>query len=1122
MTKKQSLPEEKTYLGQLKFDSGLFKSLPGRYLSNVRLMILFLLMAVVIGVGGYFSLPRTLYPEIKIPLIIVSTILPGAGPADVESLVTIPLEREIKRIKGINTYSSTSQQNVSVITVEFTSDVKVDAALDEVQKAVDGVTDLPTDAQDPQVTDLDFENIPVRTFALTKKNNTDLASLNRLAERLKNAVEDLSLVDRAEISGLDQREIQVLIKPELMHERKIDPLSLSQAIKNALSSYPAGTIYTDNSGYALTIDQPANSVSDLREIPVEFDDQKYTLSELAEVSEYSVPNQALSYLASGDVEPTQTVIFTVYKTQAARIDEADAQLQSTLDEVMIDHPEYEIKPITNFADLIDRQFGDLTDNFYQTLLLVFASMLLIYGLRQALIAAVAIPFSLLLVFASMVATDFTLNFLTIFSLLIALGLFVDNAVVIIQAYTTYHKSGKFSPLEAAILVWKDFFVELFTINLLTVWAFLPLLITGGIIGEFIKPLPIIVSAAMMGSVVVAFLFTLPSMMLLTRPQLPKRVKVFLSIVGLLALIGIAIVLIPRSVLFVPTVVVFALFGIVVYVLRQELSSQFSGFYQTQPFAKRVGAFLTRSLDHGFVSLDPVTQWYRGIVTKILNSPRARKQTIVAIIIFTIASYLLVPLGFVVNEFFPKADQETLNIQLEMPPGTNANTTTETALPILNELRQIPEASFVTLQVQSTSGFSFGGSGAGSEQASLTVVFPPKAERNRSSIEIAQELRTKFSTYQQGKLRVIEESGGPPAGEDLEIQVFGDSLEQLGVYATEVEHYLSQLEGTTNINRSIKEGQSKIVFVPDPHKLQQYGLTEGQISTWLRTLASGFTLDDINFNNQERDIVLRMLNESPTPTDIGTIQIPLPGNNRSPSAVSLSELGTLQLKPAPSIITRENGKRSIRITASALPGYLPTQLYQHVQTYMDNDLSLASGYSWRVGGVNEENEKSMQSIINAMGISAMLILITMVTLLGSFRKAVIVMLVIPLSVSGVFIWFALTATPLSFPAMVGLLSLFGIVIANSLMIVDKVNQNLKANFHLKEAIIDASASRLEPIALTSISQIIGLIPITLADPLWRGMGGAIIAGLSFSGTIMLFFIPAVYYWWFKDEDEKQVA
>ncbi len=1106
---------EKTYLGILKFDPKLLTSLPGRYLGNVRLMFLFLLTALIVGVGSYISIPRTLYPEIKIPFIVVSTVLPGAGPADVESLVTVPLEREIKRIKGIDRYYSSSQQNVSVIAVEFNTSVEVNEALDEVQKSVDEVTSLPAEAKDPTVSDIDFENIPVLNFALIKKSGDDVASLNRLAEQLKKQVEDLSLVDRAEIYGLDKREVQVIIKPEVLKEKSIDPLTLSQAIQNSLSSYPAGNVVTSRSNFSLTIDQPANSLADLREVPIYVNEQNYKLTEVATITENSIPDQAASFLADHDLNQQRAVIFTVYKTRAARIDEADTQIDNSLKQLLTDHPDYEVKIIANYADMINRQFGDLTDNFYQTLALVFFSMFLIYGIRQALIAAIAIPFALLLVFGSMGSTGITLNFLTIFSLLIALGLFVDNAVVIIQAYTSYFKSGKFSPLEAAILVWKDFFVELFSINLLTVWAFLPLLITQGIIGEFIKPLPIIVSIAMMGSVVVAFLFTLPSMMMLSEFNVPKRVRILFLILGIVGGIIGLIWLLPKSIVFLPTLLIILVFAALIYLLRKEMQTQLGDLYNSRPVIKRVGDFVSRSFDHGFISLEPVSKYYRHLLTKIINSPKARKQTLIAVVLFTIASYLLLPLGFVINEFFPKSDQENLTVQLELPSGTNQNVTTEKALPILNELRQIPEAKFVTLQIQAGAAQGFDIGSAGPEKALFNIVLPPKEDRHRSSIQIAQELRNKFVNYSDGKVQVFEESGGPPAGADLEIQITGDSLTELNNYATQVETYLATLPGTTNINRSVKETQGKLVFIPDQEKMRSYNLTEGQIFPWLRTLASGFTLDDINFEDRERDVVLRMFNFSATPEDVGSIQIPIRNSGDNASSVSLNDLGSIQLKPAPTIITRENGKRSIKITAGALPGYIPTQLYKEVEKFMNNDLKLASGYAWKAGGVNEENQKSMQSIINAMGISAILILVTMVIQLGSFRKALIVMLVIPLSVSGVFIWFALTATPLSFPAMVGLLSLFGIVIANSLMIVDKVNQNLNAGFTVKEAIIDASASRLEPIALTSVSQIIGLIPITLADPLWRGMGGAIIAGLSFSGTIMLFFIPIVYYYLFPE-------
>ncbi len=195
------------------------------------------------------------------------------------------------------------------------------------------------------------------------------------------------------------------------------------------------------------------------------------------------------------------------------------------------------------------------------------------------------------------------------------------------------------------------------------------------------------------------------------------------------------------------------------------------------------------------------------------------------------------------------------------------------------------------------------------------------------------------------------------------------------------------------------------------------------------------------------------------------------------------------------------------------GYAIQEANADLEKYADS-LDLPSGYSWKTGGVNEENQKSVNSILIAMALSFLLILVTMVLQFSSFRKAFIVLLVIPLSISGVFIIFALSNTPLSFPALIGVLALFGIVVKNSILIVDKIAVNEKTKMSFEEAIAEGAASRLEPIALTSLTAILGLTPVTLSDPLWRGLGGAIISGLIFSGTIMLFFIPVVYYLTFK--------
>lgn len=479
-----------------------------------------------------------------------------------------------------------------------------------------------------------------------------------------------------------------------------------------------------------------------------------------------------------------------------------------------------------------------------------------------------------------------------------------------------------------------------------------------------------------------------------------------------------------------------------------------------------------------------------------------------VVIFSLFSYLLLPLGFVQNDFFPASAENELQLQLELPSGTNIQQTQKDALQILNDVRKLPEVQLAQLSLGSGADTGNGPSDSGSNIATITLVLPDPSVQKISSIDLAQMIRNRYANYQKGTFSVVEESGGPPAGADIQIKLFGSDLSALDGYADDLEGYLQKQPGVTNVDKSITTGTSKLVFVPDYEKMINAGVTQSQIGQWLRTYASGYTLDSNvqieQGNSQNQDIVFRTNTNPQTIQGLGSITIPTTNG-----PVPLLSLGTITIKPNPTLITRENGQRTISVTASVTKGFNETEINAKLEKYA-NTLNMPDGYSWSTGGVNQQNTQSIESILEAMVLSFMLIIITMVLQFHSFRKALIVMLVIPLSVSGVFIVFSITQTPLSFPALIGILALFGIVVKNSILIVDKINQNLRVGLEFQTAIIDAAESRLEPIALTTFAAILGLIPITLSNALWQGLGGAIIAGLIFSGSIMLFLIPIVYY------------
>ncbi|MGH9858151.1 MAG: efflux RND transporter permease subunit, partial [Acidobacteriota bacterium] len=384
----------------------------------------------------------------------------------------------------------------------------------------------------------------------------------------------------------------------------------------------------------------------------------------------------------------------------------------------------------------------------------------------------------------------------------------------------------------------------------------------------------------------------------------------------------------------------------------------------------------------------------------------------AVIIFSLFSYLLLPLGFVKNEFFPKSDENYLYVSLELPAGTNVITTKKEMLSLLDDLRTTPDVAFVTATPRLSIDPGRGYGGAGDNVALITLVLPESADRDRTSVDIAEAIRTNYAAYTKGTISVVEVTGGPPAGSDLQLKLSGEDLGILDTYANQIQSYLKQQGGVTNPSKSIKSGTSKIVFVPDYQKLLDAGITQDQLALWMRTYASGFTLKkDAKLeegSNESQDIVLRTATTPQTTLETNSIVIPTENGS-----VPLNSLGHFALQTNPSLITREDGKRTISVTAGVKNGVTVTEENAKLEKFADS-LNLPEGYSWSTGGVNEENQNSVNSIIQAMGLSFFLIILTMVLQFNSFRKALIVMLVIPLSISGVFIVFGITQTPLSFP------------------------------------------------------------------------------------------------------------
>lgn len=1112
------MQKESSFLDRLTFDPRLNKTFIASYFRNVRTIILVVLTLTLAGLATFFTLPRELNPNIQIPIVFVATPFPGAGPEDVEKLVTVPLEDAVTGLSGVEKVSSVSQENISTLNIEFGSGTDPEKAKRDVQSALDGVNDLPEDAEAPKVQVLDFQNQPVMNFILS--GTTDGASLNRLADDLEEHLKDIAGVEKVSVSYRREEEISIILKPEVLAERGLRPFSVSASIQTAIANHPAGNISTDGTSFALTQSTTATSLEELRALPLSLGETIVPLGEIATLRAEPKRNAPESYYADADTPASRGIVFSIWKTDSADTAETVAAVLSSTEALRATYGnQFTFEPVFDGAKEIKKSFDQLFHDFALTIFLVFAVLFTFFGLRQSVIAALAIPLTFLGTFLVMNASGISINFIALFSLLLALGILVDNAIVIISAMASYERTGKFTPDEVALLVWRDFKAVIFTTTITTVWAFLPLLLASGIIGEFIKPIPIVVSSSLAISAAIALFIVTPLMAMLLKGSFPRRVIILtytLLFVGGAVLLYILIPAGPWKIaLFIAALAILILLGKLSKYLRDEIHE-----YEASHFAKFFRKFHELSGD-GLFNFDPLAHRYERFIAGILDSKSARRKTITLLIIFSVFSYALVPLGYVVNEFFPEDNQDTIFVAVELPKNTTLSESTAEALSLLEELRTYPEARFVMAEIGAAPPTDNFVTGKDWNHLLFTLIMQDKKEREHTSGEIVVDLNHRFQSYNHGTLTASQLSGGPPAGSDIELKLLGNDLSTLQAYGQKVSDYLKEQSGITNVSTSITSGSSKIVFDPFQEKLAENGISENDTAFMLRTLGSGFTIkSDARLKDDKFDIVLRLGEASSLEHPESLSMLSVPGNR---GALPLSSLGTFSLAPNPTLITREDGKRTLSVSAGVAAGYSVSTINAELEKFADT-LKLESGYTWKTGGVNDENNKSVQSILQAMLLSSILIFGTMAIQFNSFRKALIVLMVVPLAVSGVFIMFSIVGIPLSFPALIGILALFGIVVNNSIIMVDKINKNMESGLPLTQAISEGAASRLEPILLTALTTIVGLIPITLSDPIWQGLGGAIIAGLTFSGVAKLFFIPVIYRIWFSTdkEDAPQVT
>lgn len=1027
------------------------KSIFTFFVENSRFTILTLVAVILLGATALLTLDVEANPEINQPIGIVQTFYPNSSPSDVESQITKPLEEEISGLSQLKEISSVSDSNVSFITVTFVSSADSKEVIDKLRIAVDNATgELPEDAEIPQVIELDFNAQSIVTLSLTGQATKE--ELTKLAEDVEDKINRISGVSKVETTGDVESVLQVKVDPVRMESYGLTVPQVVSAITSANLNAPLGSISKDSEEITLRLLGKATSLEQVANLPIrnisgQDDFNLVTLSNVAEIVLEPEDEKTQSFVSDLKTPARNSVTLNVFKSKGGNIinivKQIDAEV-AELNETLPDNIEM-IKTNDN-AYFIRTDLATLSSSGIQTMFIIFFAMLLFLAAREALVAALSVPIIFLMTFALLMFTGQNINGLTIFSLILSLGLVVDTSVVIVEGIHEGRNQG-LSRKDAALKSITTYQWPLISGTMTTIAAFLPMLLVSGVVGEFIKTIPMVLTVTLLSSLFVSFVFT---------PFMGN------------------------------------------YILKADVVQSRSAKFKAD-------------MIHWLESK------YEVFLSHLLGNGTARILVVVCTLIAFLASLSLPFTGILKAQLFTESDVPFIYINIEAPIGTPLNETRNLVNPVEEILAQRKDVQNYVLNVGAkidTSGF-IGNNTSKSYYANMIVNLVDEADRDLKSYEINSELRESFKTINNGvKVTVEEVSGGPPTAAPFGARIIGSDLATLKKLSFEMKKALSEVPGLINISTDFDNLSEEVLVNFDQDRLAYFGVTNQQVALFLQSYTNGIKSGKVEFDGKEYDIKVFLGDSSVKEVnELQSISIPTTKGN-----VPLDYLGSIGYQEAIQAIPRTDQERSVRIEAYTNDDVVIANIQPEIDAAIAK-VQLPSGYSIDLGGEDEDVKQSFADLFNSMFIGVILILVILVLQFNSFRQTFMILVSLPLAIIGIFPGLTLLGLPLSFPAFLGVVMLSGIAVNDAIVMIDQINNKRAEGIELNEAVRTSATSRLVPIFLTSITTILGLLPITLTDEFWRGLGSAVIFGLTTSTFLTLVIIPIFYTRLYREKKNK---
>lgn len=1081
----------------------------GWWLVNFRVSVMVTILLVGYWILALLQIPKESSPEIKFGLIAVTTVYPGTNPIDMDQLITTKLEDKINDLQGIDTINSNSSVGVSSIIITLKNETNTKDFLNDLKSEIDKVV-LPTDAKDPIVSEISTANqILFEIMLYGDERNFTMNHLRTLAFeiadnlRWQGPIVDAQIGsvgdggDNSQTSTTDNLfDIEVLIDDKKMQQLGLTIWQISQSIRAFNNNIPLGNHELGTLHYDYRIRWKISTMSELMNIPIGVQSINgphiyIRLSDIALIQR-NYKDTSVSYGGIGDTErkknqatkidndtaphnktsknvATKMVIFKANRSSVF----TDSKEAKALIEKELTKPKYQWVQVDYTMDLSEVVIEDykwLAQNAWQSILLIFLIMRVFIGLKQSIIATVAMPLSFFVTFIFLNQFGYTLNFLTNFSLILTFWMGIDTVIVIIEASYELMKKW-FNAKTAVLLALKQYAKPNITSSLTNIVVFLPMLALPGIVGKFLAYIPITIFVTLAASLLLASSINNALFWKVNDNQnyyyKPKKFDEGEDEEVLLSAEDKELLLIEQQ-------------GKKALDADQQHATEIAVW----KVAHRYSTKLHRILEHRFWR-----RWsYRWpvvglILTFILLSPR---------------------IGFTL---FPSWDNEFMNIGVTAKIGS----TTESLLPLAPKLNQIisdiPELRNYSIEVRNNT-------------ISISIRLVKKSERERNSFEVQEDVNSKLAylNWLGYKVESKVQEWGPPAGKAIGIQLIADDTEllsELKSTSLEFENFLKSLTGTTNVSNSSKINPWQFEFTWNNEKLAELGLTPQDFQGELLAGLLGQNVGTLTLDKKDRDIVVKYkwYSNNLTPEVLLSTVI----NTRS-GPIMLGSVAEYSINQSLNSVTRKDGDLTITVESDLEQWEVPTD-YQPKLIEFAQNYNFPEGISYKAWGENEANAELIQASFVAFAVAIFLTFVILIYQFNSFKQSVMILYTIITALLGVNIGLFVTWNPYSMPFMIGFISLTGIVVNNAIFIIDKINSNLALQAPLLEAIVDAGKTRFKPVIISSLTTVLGIVTLAFKDEFWAWLAWTVVFGLLFATFMTLVAIPNIYYSVYKSKVKK---